>query len=300
MTFPGAPLVQNQHVAERQVHLLPVGRNHRINMQEQHVPEVQQAKANANQRTRESSRPMIRVAKATKRYGQTLAADRVSFEIATGEIVGFLGPNGAGKSTVLKMISTWLPPTSGTVEVAGHDVRREPLAVRRCLGYLPEHNAMYETMRVDRFLRFMGEIRSITGQHLAERIEWVVNKCTLQAVMRKRVNQCSKGYRQRIGLAASLLHDPKVILLDEPTHGLDPLQVVAFRDFIQELRPNRAILFSSHILAEVIAVCERLLIINHGRLLADATVADLRKQAEVDGCTLEDVVLNIVKREVHE
>jgi ABC-2 type transport system ATP-binding protein len=261
------------------------------------VLEVQQVKASSTQAARPATQQMIRVIKATKRYGATVAADRVSFEVARGEIVGFLGPNGAGKSTVLKMISTWLPPTSGKVEVAGHDVRREPLAVRRCLGYLPEHNAMYDSMRVDRFLRFMGEVRSITGSHLAERIDWVVGKCTLQAVMRKRINQCSKGYRQRIGLAASLLHDPKVVLLDEPTHGLDPLQVVAFRDFIQELRPERAILFSSHILAEVIAVCERLLIINHGRLLADATVAELRERADADGCSLEEAVLNIVKRE---
>ncbi len=262
------------------------------------MPEVQLSAATASQSPLASpAQTMIDVQEVTRRYGQTLAADRVSFQVATGEIVGFLGPNGAGKSTVLKMISTWLPPTTGTVAVAGHDVQRQSLAVRRTLGYLPEHNAMYETMRVDRFLRFMGEIRSMSGGYLASRIEWVVDKCTLADVMRKRVNQCSKGYRQRIGLAAALLHDPKVILLDEPTHGLDPLQVVAFRDFIQELRPGRAILFSSHILAEVMAICERLLIINHGKLLADATVAELRAEAERDDCTLEQAVLKIVTRE---
>jgi ABC-2 type transport system ATP-binding protein len=240
---------------------------------------------------------MIRVDNATKRYGSALAADCVSFEVRAGEIVGFLGPNGAGKSTVLKMISTWLPPTSGRLEVGGHDVQRESLAVRRTLGYLPEHNALYETMRVDRFLSFMGRIRGITGSHLAERLDWVIDRCRLQPVLAKRIHQCSKGFRQRIGLAASLLHNPKVILLDEPTHGLDPLQVVAFRDFILELREGRAILFSSHILAEVIAVCERLLIINHGRLLADVTVRELRERAKSDGKTLEEVVLDIVRQE---
>lgn len=261
------------------------------------MSDIQQAELSQVQVAPRNGPPMIRVMRATKRFGMTVAADRVSLDVAENEIVGFLGPNGAGKSTVLKMISTWLLPTSGTVQVAGHDVWHEPLAVRRCLGYLPEHNAMYETMRVDRFLRFMGEIRGVVGQLLAERIEWAVDRCQLGSVLRKRINQCSKGFRQRIGLAASLLHDPKVILLDEPTHGLDPLQVVAFREFIQELRPGRAILFSSHILAEVIAVCERVLIINQGQLLADATVTDLQQRAERDGCSLEDAVLNIVKQE---
>ena len=240
---------------------------------------------------------MIRVDRATKRYGRTVAADSVSFEIAAGEMVGFLGPNGAGKSTVLKMISTWLAPTSGRIEVAGHDVQRESLAVRRCLGYLPEHNAMYETMRVDRFLRFMGQVRSIKGSLLNQRIDWLVQRCSLQQVMHKRVNQCSKGYRQRIGLAAALVHDPKILLLDEPTHGLDPLQVVAFREFLNELRPGRAILFSSHILAEVIAVCERLLIINGARLVADTSVADLQSLADRRQGHIEQAVLDLVMQE---
>lgn len=240
---------------------------------------------------------MISVRNVSKRYGSTLAVNDVSFDVAAGEIVGFLGPNGAGKSTVLKMISTWLKPTKGSVSVAGHDVRREPLAVRRTLGYLPEHNAMYETMRVHRFLQFMGRVRGMHGEHLKQRLAWAIDACTLKDVLAKRINQCSKGYRQRIGLAASLLHDPNVILLDEPTHGLDPLQVVAFREFITTLRPNRAILFSSHILAEVLAICQRVLIINHGMLLADTTVDALRTQAERERCSMEQTVLNIVTRE---
>lgn len=238
---------------------------------------------------------MIRVDHATKRYGPTLAVDDVSFEIGRGEIVGFLGPNGAGKSTLLKMMSTWLPPTAGTIEIAGHDVRRAPLAVRRSLGYLPEHNALYDGMRVDRYLAFVGKARGLRGAHLKERIAWAVDACSLQAVYGKRVNQCSKGYRQRIGLAGALLHDPAVILLDEPTHGLDPLQVVAFLEFVKSLAEGRAILFSNHILSEVVAISERLLIINHGKLLADTRLEDLRARAAESGKDLEQTVLDIVR-----
>ncbi len=238
---------------------------------------------------------MIRVDHVTKYYGSTLAVDDVSFEVGVGEIVGFLGPNGAGKSTVLKMISTWLPPTSGTVTVGGYDVTRRPLDVRRVLGYLPEHNALYDGMRVDRFLRFMGRMRGLGGAQLRDRTDWVVDACSLEAVLRKRVSECSKGFRQRIGVAASLIHDPPVIVLDEPTHGLDPLQVAAFRDFVLGLREGRAILFSSHVLSEVNAISERLLIINHGVLLADARRAELEQRAAEQKKPLEEVVLDVVR-----
>ena len=237
----------------------------------------------------------IRVEKVSRKYGPVLAVDRVSFEIASGEAVGFLGPNGAGKSTLLKMISTWLPPSSGRIEVAGHDTELEPLEVRRVLGYLPEHNALYENMRVHRFLVFMGRMRGLDREGVDRQLEWVTNKCDLRAVLGKRISQCSKGYRQRIGLAAALIHNPPVILLDEPTHGLDPLQVSAFREFIAELRPGRAILFSSHILAEVAAICDRLLIIHHGRLAADTTVRKLRERAAKDPVGLEGAVLDILR-----
>jgi len=238
---------------------------------------------------------MIKIENVTKWYGTTLAVDSVSFQVNTGEIVGFLGPNGAGKSTVLKMISTWLPPTAGRLEVGGHDVTREPLAVRRVLGYLPEHNALYDSMRVERLLRFMGRVRGLAGQRLSERMGWVIENCGLEAVLAKRVHQCSKGYRQRIGVAAALIHDPPIIVLDEPTHGLDPIQVVAFRNFIVGLRQGRAILFSSHILGEVTAISERLLIINHGKLLADSPVEELDARAKKSGGNIEDTVLDIVK-----
>jgi ABC-2 type transport system ATP-binding protein len=218
----------------------------------------------------------------------------MSFRVRPGEVVGFLGPNGAGKSTVLKMIATWLPPSGGHIRVEGHDVVLEPLAVRRALGYLPEHNSLYEGMRVDRLLEFAGQIRGVKSALLRERFGWVVEQCALSSVLRKRVHDCSKGYRQRIGLAIALIHDPRVIALDEPTHGLDPLQVVEFRRFMQALRENRAILFSSHIVSEVVAVSDRLIVINDGKLLADMTVKDLTQRARETGSDVEALVIESV------
>src|SRR5205814_582195 len=214
-----------------------------------------------------------------KSYGPVRAVDGVSFHVREGEIVGFLGPNGAGKSTVLKMISTWLPPDAGTIAVDGHDAASEPLAVRRAIGYLAEHNALYEGMRVDRYLQFVGRVRSLSRARLAERTEWAVANCGLGSVIGKRLYECSKGYRQRVGVAAALLHDPRVVVLDEPTHGLDPLQVAAFREFVRGLAKGRAILFSSHVLPEVVAISKRLLVIEGGRLVADATIDDLAGRA---------------------
>ena len=237
---------------------------------------------------------MIEVDHVSKHYGPVRAVNDASFKIAAGEIVGFLGPNGAGKSTLLKMMCTWLAPTEGHIRIDGHDTVKEALAVRRVLGYLTEHNALYDGMRVDRFLGFCGKTRGLSGARLKERMDWAVQACTLQSVLGKRVNQCSKGFRQRIGVAAALLHDPKVILLDEPTHGLDPLQVVAFRDFIRSLKPGRAILFSSHILNEVVTISDRVLMMNHGRLLADVPVGDLQARAKQSGADVERVILDIV------
>jgi len=241
---------------------------------------------------------MILVERVTKRYGATTAVDDVSFSVRPGEIVGFLGPNGAGKSTLLKILSTYLPPDSGRVRIAGFDTVSQSLGARRNLGYLPEHNALFEGMRVDRFLQFIARARGLSREETAARLGPVIERCGLGSVLRHIVAECSKGYRQRIGLAAALVHDPPVLLLDEPTHGLDPLQVVAFRDFIHELRDragaaqrDRAILFSSHILSEVAQICDRLLVIQHGRLVADAPLDDLRRDAAAAGHTLEAHVL---------
>ena len=239
---------------------------------------------------------MIEVQDVSKHFGALKAVDGVSLKVAAGEVVGFLGPNGAGKSTLLRMISTYLEPTSGSITVAGHDTRRAALEVRASLGFLTEHNALYDGMRVDRWLEFSGRARGLKGAHLAERTAWVVERCTLQSVLRKRIAECSKGFRQRIGLAAALIHDPAVIVLDEPTHGLDPLQVVAFRDFVRAHSQGRAVLFSSHIVAEVAEISDRLLVIHRGRLVADASVADFRARAERAGRTLEAAVLDVVHR----
>jgi len=240
--------------------------------------------------------PLIRVESLTRRYGDQLAVNGVSFAVAPGEIVGFLGPNGAGKSTVLRMLSSYLPPTAGTLEVAGHDVVREPLAVRQSIGCLTEHNALFDGMRVAAFLDFVGGVHGLTGARLAERREWVVQRTELAGVLKKRVAECSKGFRQRVGLAAALIHDPPVLLLDEPTHGLDPLQVVAFRDFVRELAPGRAILFSSHILAEVAEIATRLLVIQGGRICLDAPLGELEQRATRDGINLESLVLDSVRK----
>jgi len=234
---------------------------------------------------------MIEVEHVSKRYGATLALDDVSFAVQKGDIVGFLGPNGAGKSTLLKIISTWLAPSAGTVRVDGHDTHSEPLAVRRSIGYLPEHNALYEGMRVSRCLRFIARMRGLSGTSLVDRLSWVVDRCGIGEVASKRIQECSKGYRQRIGLAAAIVHDPQVVLLDEPTHGLDPLQVRGFLDFVSEMAPERAILFSSHVLSEVVSVSRRLLVINRGRLLFDGALEDLRSRHG----DLEDAILDIVR-----
>jgi ABC-2 type transport system ATP-binding protein len=238
---------------------------------------------------------MIQLEAVTKLYAGVPAVEGVSFEVQPGEVVGFLGPNGAGKSTILKILSTWIRPSSGRARVAGFDVAAEPLAVREVLGYLPEHNPLYEGMRVDELLVFAARAHGLAKGRVQERLEWAVSSLSLQDVVKKRVSQCSKGYRQRIGLAAALIHDPQVILLDEPTHGLDPLQVVAFRQFVHGLAPGRAILFSSHVLAEVAAICERLLLLHHGRLIAAARTADLLAEAAGQGSDLERVVLSLVE-----
>jgi ABC-2 type transport system ATP-binding protein len=238
---------------------------------------------------------MIRVESVTRRYGDITAVDAVSLQVEAGQIVGFLGPNGAGKSTLLKMLSTYLPPTSGRIVIDGLDIAVDPLGARQRIGYLPEHNALFESMRVDRFLAFIAGVRGLAGRTERERTAWVVDRCSLATVLAKRVRECSKGFRQRIGLAAALIHDPPVLLLDEPTHGLDPLQVVAFREFLHELRPGRAILFSSHILAEVATISDRLLAIQGGRIVLDQPTPVLAERGRREKRTIEEIVIEAVQ-----
>jgi ABC-2 type transport system ATP-binding protein len=241
---------------------------------------------------------MIEVQEVTKSYAGVPAVRGVSFRVAPGEVVGFLGPNGAGKSTILKMISTWHAPDEGRVTVAGFDTQKSGLEVRRRMGYLAEHNALWETMSVRAFLDFVGRMHGLDHERLAERRGWVVSRCELESVLEKRIAACSKGFRQRIGVAAALIHDPEVLVLDEPTHGLDPLQVVAFRDFIREIAKTpgaeKAVLFSSHILSEVAAISDRVLVIQDGVLVLDDSTAALLARAKSEGTDLESLVLGRV------
>lgn len=233
---------------------------------------------------------MIEVRSVKKYYGSFLAVDEVSFDVRPGEIVAFVGPNGAGKSTVMKMIATYLQPDAGSISVNGRDVVKDSIEVRGALGYMPEKSISYEGMRVDRFLRFAGEARGLSGARLKENFGRVVGSCGLESVLHKRVGECSKGYQRRVAMAMSMIHDPGVLLMDEPTHGLDPLQVLALRDFLVGLKKDKAILFSSHIFQEVVAICDRVLIINNARLLADGAVVDVARDAgmpQVAGCTVE-------------
>jgi ABC-2 type transport system ATP-binding protein len=239
---------------------------------------------------------MIRVDSVTKRFGSLVAVDSVSFALGQNEIVGFVGPNGAGKSTLLKIISTYLYPTAGSVQVAGVDAIRRPLEVRRRIGYLPGDTPLYQEMRTDAFLSFVASAHGLRGREKEGRIAWVVQACGLADALGKRIKECSTGYRKRIGLAAALVHDPQVIILDEPTHGLDPLQVVAFRDLVRSLRPNRTILLSSHIISEVAQLADRLLLIHSGRLLAAGTIADIARAEGLDGQDLEAIFLHLVRK----
>ncbi len=219
----------------------------------------------------------IEVRQLTKLYGPQRAVDDLSFSVKPGEIVGFLGPNGAGKSTTMKIATGYLPPSSGTVLVAGHDVTRDPLAVRRNLGYLAEHNPLYLDLYVKEFLHFIGQIHGLKGTRLRTRVADVIELVGLEVEQKKRVGQLSKGYRQRVGLAQALLHDPVVLILDEPTTGLDPNQLVEIRQVIRTIGREKTVLFSTHIMQEVEALCDRVIILSRGRLVANATLPELRQ-----------------------
>ncbi len=211
----------------------------------------------------------IQVRNLTKLYGQQKAVDDISFSVQEGEIVGFLGPNGAGKSTTMKVIAGFLPPTSGTVKVAGANVADHPMAVKSNTGYLPEHNPLYHDMYVHEYLAFMAGICGLKSSQRKERIAEMVQLCGLTLEQNKKIGMLSKGYRQRVGLAQSLIHDPKVLVLDEPTSGLDPNQLMEIRKLIKAVSKDKTVLFSTHILQEVVALCDRVIVINRGKIVAD-------------------------------
>ncbi len=221
-----------------------------------------------------------------KQYGTQKAVNNISFDIQKGQIVGFLGPNGAGKSTTMKMITGYLQPDAGTVSVCGMDVASHAMDIKKKIGYLPESNALYYDMYVKEYLSFIGGVHQL--QDLAAAIENIVTLTGLTIEQNKKIGQLSKGYKQRVGLAAALIHSPEVLILDEPTSGLDPNQIVEIRNLIKQQSVNKTVLFSSHILQEVEAICDRIIIINKGNIVADDTLVNLRKTNR----SLEDIFKN--------
>jgi ABC-2 type transport system ATP-binding protein len=219
---------------------------------------------------------MIEVKNLTKQYGEQKAVNNISFSVKKGEIVGFLGPNGAGKSTTMKMITGFLEPDQGDITVSGIDVRSAPLEAKKKVGYLPESNPLYYDMYVREYLRFVSEVHDIPNKKAT--IEKVIDQVGLRQEAAKRIGQLSKGYKQRVGLAAALIHDPEVLILDEPTTGLDPNQIIEIRNVIREQGKDKLVLFSSHILQEVEAICDRVIIIHKGHLVADDQVKNLQKR----------------------
>ncbi|MBI1336813.1 MAG: ATP-binding cassette domain-containing protein [Phycisphaera sp.] len=212
---------------------------------------------------------MIQAQSLTKWYGPTLAVDSLSFEIPRGQIVGFLGPNGAGKTTTLRMLTGYLPPTEGQAMIAGHNVADHLDTARKCIGYLPENTPLYPEMRVEEYLRYRGTLMGMGPGEISQRIGVVTERCGLSLVRRRVIGHLSRGNKQRVGLAQALLHNPPVLILDEPTAGLDPIQIVHIRQLLSELRSEHTILLSSHILTEIERIADRVMVIGRGRLIAD-------------------------------
>ncbi len=237
---------------------------------------------------------MIEVRHLSKHFGATVAVNDVSFDVARGEILGFLGPNGAGKSTTMRVLTGYLPPTAGSARVAGIDIREDSLAVRRQIGYLPESAPIYGDMEVVAFLRFIGEIRGIPRSSIGASIDRMIGRCGLEKVVGRSIHHLSKGYRQRVGIAQAMIHDPDILVLDEPTSGLDPNQIIEIRELIKELGSEKTVILSTHILPEVEATCDRVLIMNDGEIVASGTPAEL---GEGDG---KEIVHASIKAESRE
>lgn len=221
---------------------------------------------------------MITVQGLTKNYGPTRALSGVNFSVSKGEVVGFLGPNGAGKTTTMKILTGYLMPDDGKAEVAGYDVVESPVEVKRRIGYLPESTPLYTEMWVREYLHFIADVREIPKSNRAAAMDRVVQICSLGDVLYKQIGELSKGFRQRVGLAQAMLHDPEILILDEPTVGLDPNQIAEIRDLIRKLGSEKTVILSTHILSEVQATCSRVLIVSGGKLVADGSVSDLTSE----------------------
>jgi ABC-2 type transport system ATP-binding protein len=220
----------------------------------------------------------ISVQHLSKYYGEQAAVDNISFEAKNGEILGFLGPNGAGKSTTMKIITSFIPPTDGSVEVCGMDINKHSLEVRKKIGYLPENNPLYLDMYVKEYLRFVGKIYKI--ENLKERVQEVISLVGLKEEQHKVIGALSKGYRQRVGLAQAIIHDPEILILDEPTSGLDPNQLEEIRGLIKKIGKEKTVMLSTHIMQEVEAICDRVIIIKNGRLVANAKASELQSEED--------------------
>jgi ABC-2 type transport system ATP-binding protein len=232
---------------------------------------------------------MITVHQLTKRYARSTAVDHISFEVGKGQIVGFLGPNGAGKTTTMRMLTCFLPPTFGSATVAGFDVLEKPLEVKRRIGYLPETPPLYPEMRTIEYLTFVGKIKGLRGPDLTRRTDFVLDRCAIADVKDKVLGKLSKGYRQRVGLAQAIIHNPDVLILDEPTAGLDPKQINETRDLIKSLAGDHTIILSTHILPEVEQTCQQVIIINNGQLVTTDSVNNLQNRARGAGSVLLEV-----------
>src|SRR5579863_1489023 len=222
---------------------------------------------------------MITVNGLTKRYAHTTAVDQISFEVGKGQIVGFLGPNGAGKTTTMRMLTCFLTPTHGTATVAGYDILEQPMEVKKRIGYLPETPPVYPEMRVGEYLSFVGQLKGLPSSDLGARVDYACERCAVADVRNKLIGKLSKGYRQRVGLAQAIIHNPDVLILDEPTAGLDPKQINETRDLIKSLAGDHTIILSTHILPEVSQTCERVIIINKGKVIATDSVSNLQNRA---------------------
>ena len=245
----------------------------------------------------------ITVENVTKIYGSQKAVDNISFKVRTGEVLGFLGPNGAGKTTTMKAITCYLTPNQGMIKVGGYSVNEQPDEVKKRIGYLPENNPLYLEMGVIDYLKFVAELQGVEKSGINDRVREMIRVCGLSHEKHKKIGELSKGYRQRVGLAQALIHDPEVLILDEPTTGLDPNQIVEIRELIKQIGKEKTVILSSHILAEVEATCDRILIINNGKIVADGTAESLRKQAqgnEIIKVTIEGGERNEVFKAVKE
>jgi ABC-2 type transport system ATP-binding protein len=232
---------------------------------------------------------MITVKELTKRYARTTAVDHISFDVQKGQIVGFLGPNGAGKTTTMRMLTCFMPPSSGGATVAGFDVLDQPMEVKKRIGYLPETPPLYPEMETGEYLSYVGKLKGLSGSELTNRVDYVCERCAVADVKKKLIGKLSKGYRQRVGLAQAIIHNPDVLILDEPTAGLDPKQINETRDLIKSLAGDHTIILSTHILPEVEQTCQQVIIINKGKLVATDSVQNLQNRARGVQSMLVDV-----------